>query len=354
MKPLDLRNILVVQTAFLGDVILTVPLVQSLKHHFPSAAIDIVVIPRSAELLEHHPAIRTAVIFDKRGKDAGLKGLLRLSKELCHNNYDLAVVPHRSFRSALLVRMAKIPRRIGFNRSSGKFFFTDVVRYVPTLHEVDRNAKLLEPLGVHSQEREFPQLFPSRQDDEIVDRFLLNHGITTVDRVVGVAPGTIWNTKRWLQERFIEVIKQLTADNLSVVLVGGSDDAEVCRQICEGSSSSRVYSAAGTLSLLQSASLIKRCRVLLCNDSAPMHLAVAMHTPVVSIFGATVPEFGFAPYGKYDVVVEIKGLPCRPCTIHGGDRCPIRTFDCMNKISSDMVYEKVLEVLKASDAIRRT
>ncbi|MBM2841153.1 MAG: hypothetical protein HW412_1681, partial [Bacteroidetes bacterium] len=128
---------------------------------------------------------------------------------------------------------------------------------------------------------------------------------------------------------------------------GGKEDAALCEEIGNAISPVNVLNAAGELSLLQSAELIRQCILLVSNDSAPMHLAVGVRTPVVAIFGATVPRFGFAPRGKRDIVAEINDLLCRPCSIHGGDRCPIKTFVCMNDLSPQLVHAKVQTVLGA-------
>jgi heptosyltransferase-2 len=171
-------------------------------------------------------------------------------------------------------------------------------------------------------------------------------------QLVAIAPGTIWNTKRWLKERYAELAARLADERYEVMLIGGEEDEALCREIKELSGSSRVYSTAGALSTLQSAELLRRCKLLITNDSAPLHFAVAVGTPVVAIFGATVPEFGFAPYGKHDTVVETLGLPCRPCSIHGGRECPIKTFECMNAITVEKVYRRVEEVLaRATSAL---
>jgi heptosyltransferase-2 len=130
--------------------------------------------------------------------------------------------------------------------------------------------------------------------------------------------------------------------------VGGQSDVEICRRIEAHSNPDRVWSFAGELSLLESAELIRRCAVLISNDSAPMHLGVAVRTPVIAIFGATVPEFGFAPHGTHDEIVEVSGLACRPCGIHGGRRCPIGTFDCMLNITPDDVLSQVHRILRQS------
>ena len=342
----ELNDILVVQTAFIGDVILTLPLVQALKG--PSASIDVMVIPRSAELLANHPAIREVIVFDKRGRDSGPAGVLKMARDLRRRKYDAAFVPHRSLRSAALVRLSGIRRRIGFDTSAGSFLFTDTVHYQPALHEVDRCLSLLGVMGIPQRERPLPSLFPSSKDRSEVDEFFRESGLTGESSLVGIAPGTVWNTKRWPEDRFAGLVAECRAAGLSVVLIGGREDAPLCERICR--SESGLSSAAGRLTLLQSAELIRRCRVLVSNDSAPMHLAVAMRTPVVALFGATVPEYGFAPYGHRDVVLETTGLSCRPCSVHGGDRCPIGTFECMMNISSATVFEKVLQILERARA----
>ena len=340
------RQILVIQTAFLGDVILTLPLVQVLKREFPDSAIDVVVTPRAAPLLENHPAVRSAVVYDKRGRDAGAAGFLRLRKQLAGTRYDLALVPHRSMRSSLLARFAGIPERIGFDRSAGRYFFTRTVHYEPSMHETRRNLSLLGPLGIGSRGAEFPRLYPSQRDGRKVDEWLQEHGVSGGSHMAAIAPGTVWNTKRWPEERFTEIAKRLADSHFAVFLIGGNDDRDLCSRI-SAAAGECVRTASGDLSLLESAELVRRCRILIANDSAPMHIALAVGTPVLAIYGATVPAYGFAPYGPHDRVVETTGLACRPCTPHGGDRCPITTFDCMNKITVDRVVQETNSTLSA-------
>jgi heptosyltransferase-2 len=349
---MESRRLLVVQTAFLGDVILTLPLIQVLKRTFPQAEIDVVVIPGVADILKGHPAISKVIAFDKRGRDKGIGGLLRTARELRRNDYSAGFVPHRSLRSALLVRLAGIPERIGFNTSAGRMFLTSIVRYDKNIHEHRRNLRLLSGYVNGSEiielgkDPEYPTLHPSTGDREVVDRFLTEHTVDESQRLIAIAPGTVWNTKRWLQERFSELTKMLLADGYRVALVGSKADEDLCRGIANAAADQRVFSAAGELSVLQSAEMIRRCMVLVSNDSAPVHIAVAMRTPVVAIFGATVPAFGFAPYGENDSVVEVNDLPCRPCSIHGGDKCPIKTFDCMVRISAQEVYRRAQTTLE--------
>ncbi|MBI2619571.1 MAG: lipopolysaccharide heptosyltransferase II [Ignavibacteriales bacterium] len=348
-----IKRILVIQTAFLGDVILTLPLLQVLKDFFFEAEIDVVVVPRSAEVCRNHPAVHEIILYDKRNSQKGLAGLLELGRSLRKRRYDFAVVPHRSLRSALLPLLAGIPLRIGFKKSAGRLLFSKRVQYRKDLHEIERNLSLLGAIGIGEIGRTPPRIYPGNDSAERVTKFLTDHGSGPTKPMVTIAPGTIWNTKRWLKDRFAEVARALVNDGFQVLLVGGAEDAGLCREIQTLAGSDQILSSAGTFSLLESAEAIRRSRIMISNDSAPMHLAVAVGTPVVGIFGATVPAFGFAPYGSNDVVVETRGLRCRPCSVHGGDRCPIETFECMLNISADRVFAKALEVLNRVGEVER-
>jgi heptosyltransferase-2 len=335
------NKILVIQTAFIGDAILTLPLIQALKLNYPKSSIDVIVVPRTAEIFANHPAISQTFQYDKRGNDRGLKGLWRLRTKLRSQNYDLVIVPHRSLRSALLTWLLRPTMSIGFDKSAGYWLFKNTVRYNLSAHEIERNLSLLIPLKLPDVATGLPRLYPSKQDIQIVDSMLNAYGLNRNKNILAVAPGTIWNTKRWPSDRFAAVCGQIASENIAIVLIGGKEDTALCTEVIEAAQAKNIFSVAGKLSLLQSAELIRRCKVLISNDSAPMHLAVAVGTPVVAIFGATVPEFGFGPRGPLDVVIETKGLQCRPCSIHGGTMCPIKTFECMLSITPEIVVNKL-------------
>jgi heptosyltransferase II len=335
------NRILVIQTAFIGDAILTLPLIQILKKKYPYSSIDVVVVPRTVDVFSNHPAISSIIPYDKRGKDSGLIGFFRLLKKLRAKSYELIIIPHRSLRSALIGRLLKPSVSIGFDRSTGRLLLSNIVHYNPADHEIDRNLSLLDPLSIQINRNELPLLYPSAEDADVVDSVLKNFNVSKDSSIVAIAPGTIWNTKRWPPDRFAALCRQLSSACSAVILIGGKEDIALCEEITGMAKSKNIFNAAGKLSLLQSAELIKLSRVVISNDSAPMHIAVAIKTPVIAIFGATVPEFGFAPRGKNDILIEIKGLKCRPCSIHGGDKCPIETFECMMAISAEMVFNQV-------------
>lgn len=336
------RRILVIQTAFIGDVVLTLPLVQVLRRNFPSAKIDFMLIPKTAELLKNHPDVNDLIIFDKNGKDKGLMGIIKMVKIISKKNYDVAFIPHRHFRSAVIPFLAGIKVRVGFDKSAFKFLYTYAVKYRQT-HEIERNLSLLEPFGIKVDKKELPNLYPSDYDKSYFDALFsaLN------SRVISIAPGSVWETKRWLKERFAKLAKLLSDDDFVVALIGGKEDFELCEEIKRMSRSERVLNFCGSLSLLQSAELIRRSIVLISNDTAPMHIAVAMRTPVVAIFGSTIPEFGFYPYGERDKIVQVENLYCRPCGIHGRRKCPEGHFKCMMLIETEKVYSEVKNLIQS-------
>lgn len=329
------KKILIVQTAFIGDVILATPLAQAAHAIFAPCTVDFMVIPVAATLLERNPSIHRVLIFDKRGKQRGLAALWRFAKALRAEKYDIAIVPHRSLRSALLIWLARIPQRIGFDRSAGAFFFTQRVRYQEK-HEVERNLDLLRPFG------KIPEKFKPRVDWDEADAACVAELTKNADskRIwCALAPGSVWATKRWPADRFAKLANALISElHANVFLIGGQSDAGLCREI-QQAAGENCHNLAGLLSLRQSAVLLDRCAVLISNDSAPTHLGVATNCKVLTIFGPTVPRFGFAPYGDGHGVIELD-LPCRPCSAHGSQKCPIGTHACMQEILVEEVFTR--------------
>lgn len=341
----SISKILIIQTAFIGDLVLTTPLFRAIRAEIPQAQISVLAIPQTADLLEGNPHIDTVILYDKRKKRRSTQAFLKLANWLRKERFDLTILPHRSLRSALLAALSRIPQRIGFRTSAGFPLLTERVTYRKDAHEIERNLDLLRPLGIYARDKS-PEIFPSSQDRETVAQFLRKNGIGTADRLMAIAPGSVWSTKRWLPERFTEVARfLLQRPGTKVVLMGGETDRALCQAIAEALPEEGLTVAAGQMSLRQSAALLEKCALLLSNDSAPVHLAVAMKTPTVVIFGPTIPAFGFAPWGTDHAVVQ-RELECRPCGIHGGKKCPRGHFRCMKEISAKNVVERIWEILE--------
>ncbi len=339
---------LVIQTAFAGDVILTTPLFDALHVHV-GAEIDVVCIPGTAELLRGHPALRRVIPYNKHGGDS----LFSLGRQLNHGGYDVCLSPHRSLRSALLARMSSARIRISYDRSAGRMLYTHTVAYDPTAHEVERCLDLLGPLQVDGRAvGSGPSLHPSDDDHVTAQRLLEPIGRRMP--YICIAPGSVWVTKRWTEEGFIAVGTSMAQDH-AIVLMGGGGDRELCARIAAGiraeaGPDARILSLAGDLSFLASAAVLERAVALISNDSAPVHLASAMGTPVIEIFGATIPSFGFTPYGVPHETVDIGELPCRPCGIHGGSRCPIDTFVCMRELPPERIVDATRRIVMRAAA----
>jgi heptosyltransferase-2 len=337
-----MRSILIIQTAFAGDLILTTPLIEASQRSFENAAVDVLAIPSTASLLANNPGIREVISYDKKNRRPGLPTLMR---QLARRKYDVCISPHRSLRSALLARATGACRRVGFDRSAAAWLYTDTVSYDGHAHEADRNLALLSVFGSEPMTGCRPALFPSGSDREAASRTLPMGN----DRpLLCLAPGSVWATKRWSESGFLEVARAFCTTHL-VVLIGGAQDVEICDRIAKQAASENVVSIAGQLSFLASAALIDRAEVLVSNDSAPVHIASAMKTPVVEIFGATSPAFGFTPYDVVHRIVQRDDLDCKPCAIHGGDRCPVKTFDCMKGLPAATVIAAVHELTGKSD-----
>jgi heptosyltransferase-2 len=324
---------LVIQTAFLGDVILSTPLLSALaEQHGP---VDVVTTPLAAPLLETHPAVRQVFAYDKRQADRGWRGLKTLANRLREQQYDRAYLPHRSLRSAALALLARIPSRIGY-AGSWSFLYTEARTKPRTGHETDRLLALAnEASGVYP-----PQLRPTPEDERVAA------GLIDGD-FVALAPGSIWGSKRW--PYYAELAAQLPAKT-AVVVVGGVDDKGLGEEIVQAvrPSGRPAVNACGKLTLRQSAALIGRAALLVTNDSAPLHLATAMGTPVVALFGPTVTAFGFGPLRAGDVALGVDDLRCRPCSPHGPPACPLGHHRCMR----DLTVAAVLAAIGELGALR--
>lgn len=359
--------ILVIQTAFAGDLVLTTPLIEETALLHPGAPIDVLCIPSTATLLTGNPFIRRCIVYDKRRRSPSLPALMR---QVAREKYGLCLCPHRSLRSALLARATGAAQRIAFDRSAGRLLFTETVAYQQSWHEVDRNRALLTGGRLPQPVLRSPRLYPSPEDHTAVEQLLAD---TESRPYLCIAPGSVWATKRWTEEGFAAVIRYFR-DSHRIILLGGPEDRPLCERIiqlasavpasalsvesevpptvqevlrAETPSKRSIINAAGMLGFLASAALIEGAAVLVSNDSAPVHLASAMGTPVVEIYGATAASYGFSPYGVPHRLVQREDLDCRPCAIHGGNACPIGTFECMRGLAAGEVIRAAEELIDA-------
>jgi heptosyltransferase II len=342
-------KVLVVQTSFLGDTVLTLPLFSEIKRRFPETRLAVLCGPQSGEILADQPAIDEIIIDDKKGADRGLLGMWRKARVLKEQGFTIAVSPHKSFRSALLLFLAGIPYRVGFRQSAGWFFFHSLADRVSDRHDVERNLSILNAFEIRPEDcRRNVEIEINRDAQETVKRVFRSAGVAGGGQIFGLNPGSVWPTKRWPAERYARLVELLKEKyTCEVLLFGGPEDSEIVAEI-QRRSGNRAISLVGKIALHHLPAALSRCDLFITNDSGPMHIAVARGVWVVAIFCATTPSLGFYPYSRRAVVVE-KDLPCRPCGSHGGRRCPLGTDDCMRLVQAEDVMRAVDRVLGQSD-----
>ena len=336
------KNILVIQTAFIGDIIMSTPLYSMLKQVYPDAEIDVVANSRYTCILSNNPYIRTVLGFNKSNNK--IRNLIKLIRVIRKNRYDLAVSMQIHLSSTLMMVLGGIKKRVGSSRQK---LLTHPVIFPPGMHIREKAAMLVRALKDDNYDMQ-TQLYPSESDIITAKKYLRNN----TRFKLGVAPGSVWETKKWPKEYYLEAIAALIRST-DVYLIGGKDDHTLCDEIVKQIPDNNIINTAGELSLLQSAALIDQLDLLLCNDSAPLHMANAMNTPVFAIFGPTVKKFGCYPYQDIDKMIEIE-LYCRPCSKHGGNICPEGHFRCMKEIRPERVVRDILTFKKNRGEKRRS
>jgi heptosyltransferase-2 len=313
-----LQRILIIQTAFLGDVILASPVWENLHTAFPNAQIDVVVKKGNESLLAGHPFIENIYIFDKSQK---VKNLWKLSKTLRANKYELILNLQRFASSGLLTFLARGKESRGFAKNPFAFLYTKQYPHEmkPDWHEVDRNLSLISDLV--SSPRRRPQLYPSLDDLQAVQ---MHQDVP----YYCLAPTSVWFTKQAPEQIWLKLIKDLATKQQKIYLLGAASDQKYLDAMAKKAGSLEVVNLAGKLTLLQSAALMAGAQHNYVNDSGPLHLASATNAPVSAFFCSTIPEFGFGPLSEKASIIEVQGLDCRPCGLHGHKSCPKGHFRC--------------------------
>jgi heptosyltransferase-1 len=370
LRSRDFRKILLIKLSAVGDVIHTIPVLNKLRRRYPSAQLDWLVTPAIAELLRHNPAITNVIEFAREDwsrpwTPAPFVSYARLAAKLRANGYDLVVDMHGQFRTAVFALATGAPVRIGFDRPRARVWdasprtfsaearkhawqgaregswlaYTDHIP-VPTLdlHAVDRYLSVGPILGLEEDPPDFSFPIPQAASANI-ESLLHRHDIAGAP-LVAMAPGTIWETKHWGTDKFAEVARHFLQKGFAVALMGSRRERVVCEEVARLAPGS--VDVAGETTLTELAALVRRSAISVTNDSGPMHLAVALGRPVVSVFGPTDPIW-IGPYGRADAVLRA-GVPCSPCLLRQLSRC---RYDhvCMENVSAPAVIERMERVL---------
>jgi heptosyltransferase-1 len=378
LRSMDFRKILLIKLSAVGDVIHTIPVLNELRRRYPAAQLDWLVTPPIAELLRHNPAISNVIEFsrDDWSRPLSLKPFVsygRLAANLRATGYDLVVDMHGQFRTAVLTLATGAPVRIGFDRprarvwdASPRKFSPEARKHawqgaregswlaythhipVPTLdlHAVDRYLNVGPLLGLADGPPDFSFPIPPAAETR-VDALLRSHKVGG-SGLVTMAPGTIWETKHWQSEKFAEVARHFLRQGYAVTLMGTRRERAVCDEVARLAPG--VVNVAGETTLSELAVLIRRSAISITNDSGPMHLAVALDRPVVSVFGPTDPIW-IGPYRRTDAVLQAS-LACSPCFLRQLSRCP-NDHACMHNVSAGAVIERADDILRRHAAAGR-
>lgn len=343
MKIKNYKKIAIINTAFIGDIALSVYLAETIKINHPSSQILFVANPRAVSLLKIIKSIDEILVFDKRKQQKGVKGILQVSEQIKDFGAEIILSPHRSARSAIITYLARPTISISYNASALKFLYTNRVQYKYHQHEIERNLELLKPFEDVELPNSLPKInieIPTGVSNKFKPLFSSNNN--NERSVVCFAPGSIWKTKEWGIQKFVKLANLLQPHNCEILLLGGEDDTELCEQI---SSATQATNLAGKTELAETIYILSKSALLVTNDSSPTHLATLVDCPCITIYGPTIPEFGFTPRSSRNAIIQVEGLSCKPCSIHGYQKCPLTHHKCMELITAEEVYRKVLEFI---------
>lgn len=328
-----MNKFLIIQTASIGDVILATPVIEKLHFHFPEARIDFLLKKGNESLFNQHPFIHNLLIWDKTsGK---YQNLFRIFKYIRSQEYDCVINIQRFTSSGVITAFSGAKIKIGFDKNPLSLFFNKRIRHTigqGERHEVERNLDLVKSI---TDSTFFPvKLYPSSQNFARVSQY-------KTDRFITISPASLWFTKQLPVEKWAEFMGRLH-DGIRIYFLGSKNDDETCKRIISLSGYKNALNLAGKLSLLESAALMKDAQMNFMNDSSPVHLASSVNAPTTAIFCSTVPGFGFGPRAENSIIVETtENLSCRPCGLHGLNKCPKKHFKCALTIDVQSLLNRI-------------
>ena len=334
-----MQKILVIQTAFIGDVVLSTALLESLHEQYPLAAIDIMVRQGNDSLFTQHPFINEVIVWNKKNKK--YIHWLQLLFKIRKSKYDAIVNVQRFAATGLWTALSKAKFKIGFDKNPFSFLFTHAIKHLEIqngMHEIDRNHQLIEVLGTIFLNK--PKLYPTADDVEQVKKY---QGLP----YLCIAPASVWYTKQYPIANWVAFLQAIPFDG-PIYILGGAGDRSIGDKIIDAlGSNKQLINLAGALGFLASAALQHKALLNYVNDSAPMHFASAVNAPVVAIYCSTIPAFGYGPLSDQRFVVQTEeNLACRPCGIHGKKKCPLEHFHCAHSIQIQQLTAPLLQVLQ--------
>lgn len=321
-------KILVTRFSSLGDVVLTTPVYHNLKLSYPECRISVAVKEKFAGILESNPYIDNLIILTDG------ESIFSLIKRIRSEKFDVFIDLHNKLRSFALRMFCGIPDVFVYRKNAvSKYLYikNSTKGNFITKHTIEKYLDVLKEIGINPA-MQSPEIFV----DDYFNHFCEKYKVGQDDLLIGINPGSVWPTKKWLPERFAEVADWLaTHYDAKIVFVGANNDRDDVNKVL-AKTKQPCIDLCGQTTLKELATFISGCSLFITNDSGPMHIATAFQVPLVAIFGSTTRELGFAPYGENNSIVEVD-LSCRPCSSHGLQECPQKHFKCMRDISSEKV-----------------
>ncbi|WP_315004121.1 glycosyltransferase family 9 protein [uncultured Selenomonas sp.] len=342
------QNILVINLMHLGDLMLVTPVLRTLRHNYPTARITLLADRILADIVQENRNIDACLLIDKKGKDKSLLGILRLVRRLRKQNYDLVINLHRNERSSALAALSGGKRIVGYAKPGFSLFFDQVSPdQHPIMHEVHSHYTALRAGGVIDEIDDAGlEMWLSPAAEQEAARLWAEH-FAAEDKVIALNIGASWRTKRWEDAYFAEVADDYLARGYHLAVMGGPMDVEMvdaCRAQMREKENPRLHIFTGQVSLGVLAGLLSRCILFITTDSGPMHVGIAMHVPVICMFGAS-PIPGFYPYDARSISVRAP-VPCHPCRLH---ECPLAGEEhmmCMKRMPPDLILQYADQILR--------
>lgn len=319
---LNHKNILIIQTAFIGDAILASSVVEKMHQFYPQAKIAILVRKGNESLYQDHPFLNQTLVWNKQ--DGKYKSLFLLLKKIRKQKFDTVINLHRFASSGFLTAFSKAKYTSGYDKNPFSFLFNHKSKHKigDGRHEIERYNDLIESITDKTIAK--PKLYPTYKHFSKIESMLASP-------FVCMAPSSVWFTKQLPKDKWIELCNSIPKKTV-IYLLGGPNDTVLCEDIRQKSNHISIHILAGTLSLLESCELMKHAKMNYVNDSGPLHLASSVNAPITAFFCSTIPAYGFYPLSYISKVIEVEDLDCKPCGLHGFNTCPKNNFRCGNNI----------------------
>lgn len=330
------KKILIIKITAIGDVILSVPSIKAIRNSFPEAFISVLVGVESRRVLKKCPYIDEVILYDRKGKDKGLKGLLKISSVVRRKAFDMSIDLQNNRASHLIAWMGAIPRRFGYSNRKIGFLINNKLKYLNIgAGPVEEQFRILKKAGINTiGASKRMEIWPGKEDFSYIEKVLKDEWVRENQVVVGMNIGGSWKTKRWPLKCFAKLSDMLAAKDVRVIITGSEGESDLAAELSQ-LARAKIINAAGRTNVTQLAALIKKCKVYVTSDSAPMHIASAMGTDFIALFGPTDPRRHFEPVDK-GVIIK-KEVNCGPCY-----KSVCNKNTCMRKISVEEVYRLIM------------